>query len=296
MKSEEKNINSIAGVVLLYNPDKDVIENILSYIDSIDFLYIIDNSKESSEKVLNFINDHFEKIEYVFNQENIGVASALNIAVEKALNDGFHYLLTMDQDSMATPNMVERMLSIQNNFDNVGIISPTQIDKFHSPLSNAIEINEKLVVMTSGNLLNLSVFKIVGPFNEELFIDFVDVEYCLRLKQNNFKTIQIKSLELLHSEGNLTAKSFLGKTVYPHNHAAFRWYYKTRNLFYINKLYGKNFPQYFSEEFKLFRNNIIKIILFESRKREKLWWMIKGFYHFKKNRMGKYQVKHKKLK
>ena len=36
----------LAGVVVLYNPDDNYIDNINSYINDIDLLYIIDNSEK----------------------------------------------------------------------------------------------------------------------------------------------------------------------------------------------------------------------------------------------------------
>jgi GT2 family glycosyltransferase len=47
--------------------------------------------------------------------------------------------------------------------------------------------------MSSGNLLNLAAFKQVGAYNESFFIDYVDHEYCLRLKKKRFSILTLKN-------------------------------------------------------------------------------------------------------
>lgn len=41
----------LAGVVILYHPDENIVENINSYITDIDFLYIVDNSDDVTKKI-----------------------------------------------------------------------------------------------------------------------------------------------------------------------------------------------------------------------------------------------------
>ena len=43
-KTEIKKDIKIAGVVILYNPEDDVYDNIMTYASSLDTLYILDNS------------------------------------------------------------------------------------------------------------------------------------------------------------------------------------------------------------------------------------------------------------
>ena len=40
----------VAGIVTLYYPDGDVLENIESYLSEIDQLYVIDNTPEKENK------------------------------------------------------------------------------------------------------------------------------------------------------------------------------------------------------------------------------------------------------
>ncbi len=89
MKITNFSPDSLSGAVILYNPDGNVIKNILSYLDKINVLYIIDNSKETAQFISDFVKYNPGKVEYIFNNGNLGVASALNIAVDEALKDGY---------------------------------------------------------------------------------------------------------------------------------------------------------------------------------------------------------------
>ena len=87
----------IPATVIWYNPDDENIKNIRTYIDYVEKLYIIDNSKENNKKLADSLNNL--KTEYIYNDKNLGIAKALNLACEKAANDNFEWILTMDQDS-----------------------------------------------------------------------------------------------------------------------------------------------------------------------------------------------------
>jgi len=189
----------------------------------------------------------------------------------------------MDQDSKAAPDMIEKMISVFENYRTIGILSPFHINKFETKKIPLDPYNDELVVQTSGNLLNLSIYKEVGGFKEDFFVDYVDTEFCLRLNQNNYKVRRVNSAFLYHNEADISVRSFLGKKIFPHNHSPFRLYFKTRNRFFLRDLYKKFYPQYFKCELKLFRNMLIKIILFEKDKMNKIRYAAKGYIDYKRN-------------
>src|SRR5690606_29661762 len=100
----------ISGVVVLYNPDSGVLQNIKSYIDQIEYLFVVDNSEKVNDLLVAELKK-INKIEYKNNFRNLGVATALNIGALKSINKGFDFILTMDQDSFAHPDMIRIMLN-----------------------------------------------------------------------------------------------------------------------------------------------------------------------------------------
>ncbi len=197
------------------------------------------------------------------------------------------FLLTMDQDSYFEGDSLRKLLLGINDDNKVGIYSPFHKNRFLTNLPQSEGLEEISDVMTSGNILNLSAVKTVGKFKEEYFIDYVDIEFCLRLRKNGYKIIRNNNSLLIHNEANLSKRKFFGKTVYPPNHSAERWYYKIRNYLYLKREYATDFPEYFRAEGKKIRNNIFKVLLFEKQKLKKMEMIIKGYFHFGKNITGK---------
>ncbi len=271
----------IGGVVILYNPPIGILPNIYSYLEQVNELLLFDNSIEEKPWLTDFVRSK-KKIIYKSFNKNLGVAFALNYAADLFIKLDYKFLLTMDQDSKAAPEMVSKLFCALDNKDKVGIISPYHLNKLDSNKIPDKVLEDKLVVMTSGNLLNLEAYKSVGPFNNEFFIDYVDIEYCLRLNLNNYKILRVNSAILFHNLGDITQKRLLFRSVYPYNHTPERMYFKVRNRFYLRYVYKKIFPDYFEYEFPLFRNMIFKILLFEKQRIKKIKYAIKGFIDYKK--------------
>lgn len=273
---------SVCGMVMLYNPDIEVITNIESYINQVNTLIITDNSDVKNDELISKLNE-FNNIKFIDNSGNLGVSFALNQASELAISLGFEYLLTMDQDSKAPDDMIPNLLSRGQELKNVGIISPLHSDRFNTHHKFKEPVSNLKVIKTSGNLINLKAYKKVGAFDENLFIDYVDIEYCYRLRQYDYKIYRINDIVLEHNEANLDERVFLFKKYYPYNHQPFRFYYKTRNMLYLSKKY----PEYRKELIISYLRVIVKVILFEEYRFRKIKMSLIGFYDFIRKKFGK---------
>ncbi len=270
-----------AGVVVWYNPTDNDKKNIYSYLPGLDKLYIIDNSDEENSFKLD------KKIEYIFNGENKGIAKALNIAAKKSLDNGYEWLLTMDQDTVFEFEKLEELKKyIDKKEEKIAIICPWLDTKLKIKKSKQ-KIDYPLDVMTSGNLLNLNVYRKIGGFLDDFFIDGVDMEYCLRLKKYGYKIKRINIISIKHNLGNIFYKKFFKKNFLCMNHNYVRYYYRVRNYHYIYDLYYKNEPEYCNSILK-FRAMIWCIIFYEKDKYRKLRAVYDGYKDYKKNIKGKY--------
>jgi rhamnosyltransferase len=239
-------------------------------------MYAFDNSPKSKNEYVEELR-RVKKIEYVTLGRNVGIAKALNDIARMALLKGYQYLLTMDQDSYFTSPNLDYMISLLMNDARIGIMSPVHCVKNDLPEKVHGESEEILTTMTSGNLLNLKIWNTLGGFDEKLFIDYVDHEYCLRMNKNGYKVVRANHITLEHTVGDLKPRKFLFWTVRPLNHPPFRLFYQTRNRFYLKKIYGKDFPEYFRRDTKLYWRGIVKVLLYESQKIVKIRMVLKGF-------------------
>jgi len=282
--------SSVAGVVVLYNPEDAILDNVNSYIDEIDLLYVVDNSDIKSAALVELLRENV-KIVYVDNQGNQGIAHALNVGCNKAIEDGYEWILTMDQDSMATLGMLKEMFdffSLSNDMDRISIIAPFHANPFCSESAVRQPYSEVLTTMTSGNLLNLSSYKEIGSFNEELFIDYVDNDYCLRSKLKGYSVMQVNNAILKHNLGDLKQHKVLWKRFYSTSHSPIRRYYAFRNRIYIVKTYKNNFSKYCKFEQSRFVVDMVIVLLYEKEKFQKIKMMFLGIVDGLKNKYGKF--------
>ncbi len=282
---------NIAAVVVVYNPSEEVLRNIFTYIDYVDKLYLYDNSP--TPRLTNSLSKYKSKIEYLGNGKNNGIAFALNVGANKAIKDGYKLLLTMDQDSSFSDKNIPLLFDFTHKFslDNIGIISPFHNTKGYRVPVSTKEYEEVLAVMTSGNMLNLEIFKRVGGFLEEFFIDYVDFEYCLRLNSMGYKVIQLNNIILEHNLGELITRKFFGRTISVTNHPPLRLYYRTRNRLYVTQKYCTTFFRYSVSLLRLIVADFIKVVFFEKQKFEKMKMIGIGIIHFFLRRDGEYLVK-----
>lgn len=278
----------ICGAVVLYNPSNDVYENIVSYLDSVDRLYVLDNSDVKNSVLLQRLEGN-ERIGYIDLQGNMGVAYALNRGAEAACRDGAQWILTMDQDSRAAPGMVDEMLKCAERHREkaVGLISPFHTHRFDREAVGKSECRDVMTAMTSGCLLHLEAYRKAGAFREEFFIDRIDIEYCLRLRKMGYRVMEAGLARLHHNVGELSRHRILNQFVYTSNHPPLRYYYVARNRLAVIREYFRDFPLYCLQEVRGQFAEIAKVIFFERAKKDKLFMIFRGVYDALCNRFGR---------
>ena len=273
----------VAGTVVLFNPGEEVYETISTYIHQVARLFVIDNSTESNPSIHQKLRV-IENIVYVNNGGNKGIANALNRGCAEAIREGYKYLLTMDQDTALPSNFVPELMKgfVENASEMIGIIAPR-----YTASKSAEKYERVLLTMTSGNILNLGAYQEVGPFLDQLFIDHVDHEFCLRLKQEGYSVIQANEVEIIHRPGDLVQFNIVGKSFRFSSHSPLRLYYFLRNGFYVANRYDNVFPEFG----RFFRRLVLKEVFkipFERDKIVRLKMMIKGYSDYKSNKLGIY--------
>lgn len=288
--------HKIAGTVIIYNCDESVLSNIDTYINFIEKLYVIDNSETPDKELINILLTKYpeNKIDYFANNDNLGIASALNMAANKAIKHGFRWLLTMDQDSSFDKASINNLVNSFNHvpyIDRVAIVAcnhynpecSSRKENTHGT-NNLYNYYEAMMVITSGNLLNLEAYKDIGLFEEKLFIDCVDHDFCLRAKIKGYKIICFNNILLNHKIGKMQQTSFGLKIK---THSSFRIYYITRNSLYLFSKYFRNYPLLICNRFIRLHGTLLRNILFGTNKATKIINIMKGINHFLINKYGK---------
>lgn len=277
----------IAALVILYYPHEDVIKNILSFIDEVDKLYVVDNSENGNHELQKKLLTRGFNIDYIANQQNLGIATALNQGAHAALRDGFDWLLTMDQDSFFYDRFFFQCVRNFQNDGKTAVFAPMYIQTL--PITNqnySWKIAEKAI--TSGSIVNLHVWKETGGYQDDLFIDEVDIEYCLKIRKKGYRILLFENIFLIHQVGVRfkTRSPFTGKEFERSEHLPFRYYYISRNLLYVSFKYLFHFPGLTVKRLLYFPRMIYGVIMYENKKLSKLYYICKGFLHFIVNKRG----------
>lgn len=290
---------SICAVIVTYYPADEILDNIFALLDQVDELVIVDNGSgvKTKELLARFCGD--PKVCLIYNEDNLGIAAALNIAVRHAQAAGYNWLATFDQDSQVTAHMIATMLNVYAGYPNkekvvclcpryrdnrTGVVSGSEL---RSPYSDDFPYAEATVVMTSGSLIKLDIFDKADYFNEELFIDFVDIEFCLRCETQGYKILEIKDAILIHSAGFPTQHKLLWSRVAVTNHNALRRYYITRNAIYMYKVFIFKHPAWVIWHLKYLLKVMVLLVCYESDRGRKLHAFFLGILDGFLGRMGK---------
>ena len=281
--------NNFAACVILYNPKKEDIANILTYVNKVKKVYIFDNTEGKSNENL-FQN--FQNVSYFWDNENKGIAIRLNEACEKAIADNFNYLLTMDQDSSFLEENIDQYFTDVLNFKEKEKVAVYGLEysknDINATTENYIEVDH---LITSASVMNLKVYNEIGGFDENLFIDGVDIDYCYSALTKGFKNIKFARNFFNHSLGVQTRRgSVFTLYLYKKNvsvHSSLRVYYMYRNMLYIKNKYEKVIPNIIKKFVKNQRHHISKNIKYSNEFFTILKYKRKAFDDYNNNKMGK---------
>ena len=141
-------------------------------------------------------------------------------------------------------------------------------------------------LISSGSFYPVSIFDEIGMFIEELFIDHVDTEWCLRAISHGYKIFGVSGVVMDHSlgEGDLSFK-FFKKFNHP-THKPFRLYYVVRNSLKLYRLPHVTFKWISGDVIRLIRIFLIHAI-FSPCRRKSIFWYVLGLLDGLKNAGGK---------
>lgn len=276
----------ILAEIITYNPNLiDLRMNILKIYDQVDFLLIVDNDSSNLEPLKKMISElKIKNCSVIYNENNLGIAKALNQGLIFAKSNNFEWIMTLDQDSMCDENIIrsyKAYLSKKYSEKDI-ILTPTIIDLNLKHGPHVIEGKQEHsfvdLAITSGSLLNVNVALEIDGFDETLFIDYVDFDFCIKARNKGYTIIKLTDAILYHRLGELKEYNLLVFKVNVTNHSALRRFYLYRNKIILYK-------RYYKTNFKWVLRNIISslkviglIIFFEEQKKQKLFQVIKGIY------------------
>ena len=245
-----------AGIVT-FNPDIERLkENVCAICIQVPEVVIFDNGSSNFADIQECISVFHNAI-LIHSDENIGIAAALNRLMQWGSNNNYDWMLSLDQDSVCDASYVNKMKQYLDVEPLLGIVAPVIVDR------------------NVGAFSKIEYWKQIGEYDESMFIDSVDFEYCYRMRKNGYGVIQVKDVHLLHELGNSVKCRFLFWKIDVTGHSAFRKYYIARNNVY--------YPKKHHLWIRFIRGNyrnlkmIAIVLLYEDNKKEKIRSILSGW-------------------
>jgi len=292
MSSFDKNVSAI---VVLYNSDLVLLQqqfkSLQGQVTHIIYVDNFSNNIDDIELLIARFTEEYSNVYLIRNIQNQGLGCAQNQGILKAKQLGSSYVLLLDHDSVLQQNFVDSAIFTERKLTDsglkIGAIGPMYfnvktgeiypITKYIGPFIKRIKPLDAPVeasfLIASGSLIPISVINEVGGMNEELFVDYIDVEWCFRAKAYGYKLFVAPGAKMDHQIGDKRT-SFFGRTISVHT--PIRRYYLARNSIYMLK--NKNV--YFGYKLREFVFNLLRLIVFffYSKERKKyLKYSIIGF-------------------
>ncbi len=262
--------DDVCAIIVSFNGGFQIIEHVRRLSEIIKKVLVVDNG--SNIKNLNYLHsiEQFDGVEVIYNNENKGIAYALNQGIVFAKKNGFKLLLTLDQDSEISEECINKLVKAIDVKNKVVSVGPV----YGKVNAKQKEIRDVSFLITSGNLIYVDVVNMIGGYATELFIDCVDIDLSFNLVSHGYRLQKIENACMQHKIGEYE-NSFIFHI--PHlAHNPKRYYYKYRNNIIIYKKYSKKL---FFLCLKLFISLCLefqKIIFIENKKKEKIIYALHG--------------------
>lgn len=292
----------VIAVIVTYKPDIQVLcKTINSIIDQVHKIIIVDNTEDGfGLKNVKIYNE--DKIKVIKLYDNYGIAKAQNIGIKKAIESGAEYIMLSDQDTEYPPkyveNMVETILTLSSNSSPIAAIGPSFLET-HTNNRQPFVILEGICsrkiytekgylevsqLIASGMIIPVKIIDAVGMMNEELFIDWVDLEWCWRARSKGFRIIGNANIVINHTMGDRAVK--VGSKKYTIR-SPIRHYYIIRNGLHL--AIKCNYINFWIR-IRLFLNTYRYLIGFTALSKphiQHLKYCLLGIYHGFLGRLGK---------
>lgn len=269
-----------SAIVVTFEPDAKALDNVKALKLQFNKLLIIDNSTSPNPMLFkNVQQDPGATVEVHYNYNHFGLAGALNKGfrrLHELQQNG--WVFCFDQDTKVDAFFIESIGKILHSRSSKILTDSLFGVNYEGRHPLTEDLTEARDIITSGSFMRIENLKRCGLYIDELFIDSLDHEYCLRARRLGMKILLINKVLMSHQLGNSKPHSAFGKKLTVTNHSVGRWYYFARNWIFIT-LEGlpKSLTWGCLHGTSLLKN-LFKVLLYEDNKMLKIMAVIRALF------------------
>jgi rhamnosyltransferase len=301
----ESKLKSIAAVVVGYNPDIQVLDDLLiSLASQVSLLILVDNG--GTESFLSTRPDIKESVRYLPMEGNKGLGVALNAGFELAVAAGITYMVTFDQDSHAEPDLIANlesaMMHAKSRDEKCIAVSPTFFDRrdgkkiafpFYQSVDGVIKpvftsddphgLVKADALITSGMFVDTQAWKEGIKYDEGMFVDFTDTEWCFRVRDRGYNLYGCLHVEMGHALSDAPPVKIFGLSFF--RYSPVRRYFFFRNTVAVCRM--PHTPACWKKRLSTALALRFAVnLMIDSQKLQSLKMMVRGIRHGLRNSLG----------
>lgn len=228
-------------------------------------LIIVNNSSKPLSKK-NFPN--VSSCTIINNEKNVGFAAGVNIGIRYAMYQKADAVMLLNNDTKIEKPLLKSLISTLQKDKSFGIVAPAlQFKKngvllfdiggsiknpfgrtSHTEVVEVPHIKSRTVEYASGccMLIKKEVFQKIGLFDEDFFLYYEDVDFCLRAREKGFKTAVVPTVSIYHQLSKSAGKL-----------SAFSIFHQLRSANLFGKKYYKKFSDRLANRFFILFQTIL---------------------------------------
>lgn len=199
------------------------LESLVRVAVPVDQIMVVDNG--STDKSVERIRASFPDIKVLETGVNLGYAGGNNSGVQRALANGFEHICILNNDVVVEPDFLTPMLAVFDAQPDVGIVTPLVAARAGNgdqvwALGVAIDHRTASVIRLHANepvvfwrghapfeveiasgaamLVRREVFERVGLLDEDFFLYYEEVDWCLAVRRAGFRIMAAPAAVVWH--------------------------------------------------------------------------------------------------
>jgi len=221
-------------VVLQYNRSESTIGclNSVKELDHHDlYTIVVDNNSQKNhlDNTRNWVNSQSfgqtqDKFTLIESKENLGYAGGNNLGIKYALEQGAEYVLILNNDTVISPDLLDKLVAVAESDPNIGAVSPAikestgetvyygKVSWLKSELKHSTTkptqkyLNNKEYLIGAAILIKRSALEKVEGFSEAYFLYFEDADLSQRLQRAGLRLKVVPEAIIEHQVGASTSQ------------------------------------------------------------------------------------------
>jgi len=284
----------VCAAIVTYHPHAELKHAIEILRPQVGHLVVVDNhSSAAAVEELRILVENYG-FSLIENPDNYGIGAALNQSIAWAKeHTECEFILFFDQDSFTSESFVAEMVAEYRRHaesERIFLVIPRIVHRRTGvTCPHPRSQGKHLVAQTSGSLTPIQVFADEGFYREDLFIDLVDYEFCLRVAAHGWRIVSCQAAVLYHEPGNVKQISVLGiLRVTTSNYSPLRKYYAMRNGIWTIKKYGLLYRGWAIDHAYAMLKDVARTLLFEGNRSATILMWLRAVMDVLRSRLGRY--------